>query len=341
MVDVVQLISGFSRGRVSRRVVSEDAVGIAFGVLVLFLVVAHEFRLDEAPAVETFVLVLVSIVVEALPFILLGAVVSAGLAVFVPEGVFVGIARLPRLVQLPCAAFGAFAFPVCDCGTVPVARRLLLRGLDPSASLTFMLAAPIVNPLVLVSTWVAYGGGRHGVDVAAARAVLGLATALAVGAVVGRHAALRPTGPADDEPHVHEHSHDGKLDAFGAHLTHDFLSMGRFIVLGAALAAFLQTVVPQTSLAGLAGTPVIAELALMAIAFALSLCSEADAFVAASLGSFGLGSQLAFLVFGPIADAKLTILYSATFRRLFALRVLAVAIPVVLAGSLIAGRVLG
>jgi uncharacterized membrane protein YraQ (UPF0718 family) len=208
-----------------------------------------------------------------------------------------------------------------------------------------MLAAPIVNPLVLVSTWVAYGGGRHGIDVAVARGVLGLATALAAGALIGRHAALRPTAPADDddddEPDHHQHSHDGKLEAFGAHLTHDFLSMGRFIVVGAALAALLQTVVPQTSLAGLAGTPVVAELALMAIAFALSLCSEADAFVAASLGSFGLGSQLAFLVFGPIADAKLTILYSATFRRLFALRLLAVAIPVVLAGSLIAGWVLG
>jgi uncharacterized protein len=325
------------RARVARRVVSEDAIGVAFGVLALAFVVARQIDLGSVPAVETFVLVLVSIVVEALPFILLGAVVSAGLAAFVPESVFVRVARLPRVVQLPCAAFGAFAFPVCDCGTVPVARRLLLRGLDPAASLTFMLAAPIVNPLVLVSTWVAYGGGTHGVEVAAARAIVGLITAIAVGLTIGRHTALRATGPGEDE----HHDHSSALDSFGAHLTHDFLSMGRFIVIGAALAALLQTVVPQSSLAGLAATPVIAELALMAIAFALSLCSEADAFVAASLGSFGIGPQLAFLVFGPIGDAKLTILYSATFRRLFALRLLAVAVPIVIIGSLLAGRLLG
>lgn len=328
-----------SRARVARRTVSEDAIGVAFGVLALAFVVARQIHLASVPAVETFVLVLASIVVEALPFILVGAVVSAGLAVFVSESAFARVARLPRVVQLPCAALGAFAFPVCDCGTVPVARRLLLRGLDPAASLTFMLAAPIVNPLVLISTWVAYGGGRHGVEVAAARSILGLVTAVAVGVTVGRYTALRSTGPGDDDHHDHEHS--ARLDSFGAHLTHDFLSMGRFIVVGASLAAFLQTVVPQGSLAGLAATPVIAELALMAIAFALSLCSEADAFVAASLGSFGIGPQLAFLVFGPIGDAKLTILYSATFRRLFALRLLAVAVPVVVIGSLLAGRVLG
>ena len=117
--------------------------------------------------------------------------------------------------------------------------------------------------------------------------------------------------------------------------------MGRFLVVGAALAALLQSLVPQSLVAGVAGTPVVAELALMAIAFVLSLCSEADAFVAASFGAFGIGPQLAFLVLGPIGDAKLSILYGATFRRMFALRLLAVAVPAVLVGSLLAGRILG
>jgi hypothetical protein len=117
--------------------------------------------------------------------------------------------------------------------------------------------------------------------------------------------------------------------------------MGRFLVVGAALAALLQSLVPQSLVGGVAGTPVVAALALMAIAFALSLCSEADAFVAASLGAFGLGPQLAFLVLGPIGDAKLTVLYGATFQRWFALRLLAVAVPVILVGSLVAGRIVG
>jgi uncharacterized membrane protein YraQ (UPF0718 family) len=311
------------------RTVTDGAVGIAFGFLALGAVTLHAFHLDENPALQTFILVMVSIVVEALPFILVGAVVSAALAVFVSERAFARVARLPLAVQLPCAAIGSFAFPVCDCGTVPVARRLLARGVRPQAALTFMLAAPVVNPLVLASTFVAYGGGRRAIEIAGARTAIALAAAVAIGAIVGRGISLRG---AD----AHDHH-----DTFATHLTGDFLSMGRFIVLGAALAACLQTVVPQSALAGVAGTPVVAELALIGIAFALSLCSQANAFVAASLGAFGLGPQLAFLVYGPLADAKLTILYSGTFRRLFALRVIAVAAPVAVAGSMLAARVIG
>jgi uncharacterized membrane protein YraQ (UPF0718 family) len=110
--------------------------------------------------------------------------------------------------------------------------------------------------------------------------------------------------------------------------------MGRFVVLGGAIAALMQTAIPQSIVGGLADTPVIGALSLMALAFVLSLCSEADAFVAVSFVQFPLGSQLAFLVFGPVVDAKLAFLYGATFRRRFVLRLVAVALPVTLAGSL-------
>jgi hypothetical protein len=326
-----------TRISVRRRTVSEDAVGVAFGLLALALVVAREAHVGDVPAVETFTLVMVSILVEALPFILVGALVSASLAAFVSDGAFARTGRLPRAVQIPCAAVGAFAFPVCDCGTVPVARRLIARGLDPAASLTFMFAAPVVNPLVLISTWVAYGGGRRGAEVAALRVAAALVVAVAAGLVLGRSATLRAADPRSSQGD----EHGDRLDVFASHLGHDFLSMGRFLVIGAAMAAFLQTVIPQSSIQGLAAQTIVAELALMAVAFALSLCSVADAFVAASLGAFGIGPQLAFLTLGPIADAKLTVLYSATFRRLFALRLLAVAVPAVLVTSLIGGRLLG
>src|SRR5205823_1382995 len=128
------------------------------------------------------------------------------------------------------------------CGTVPVARRLLTRGLHPAASLTFMLAAPIVNPLVLASTWVAYGGGRRGLEVAAARTALALVAAVAIALTLARTTALRPA-PADEHADA----------SFSGHLTHDFLGMGRFLVVGALLAALLQSVVPQSLVAGVAG----------------------------------------------------------------------------------------
>lgn len=296
----------------------------------------------ERAAVETFVLIFTSIVVEALPFILMGALVSALIEVYVPEGWFARIARLPLPLQLPGAALGGMVFPVCECGSVPVARRLISRGMHPAAGLAFMLASPIINPIVLLSTWVAYAGRGLAVEMVVGRAVLGLVLAIVAGWAIGGENAsglLRRRRVDESGPVAHEHVHSGapersRRGAFVEHLTADFFFMGRFVVLGAALAALLQTAIPQSIVAGVARTPILGSLALMAIAFVLSLCSEADAFVAVSFTPFSVGSQMAFLVFGPVVDAKLAFLYGATFRKRFVMRLIVVAIPVTLAGSL-------
>jgi len=283
--------------------------------------------------IETFVLIFTSIVVEALPFVLLGALVSAVIEVYVPDRVFHRIADLPVGLQLPAAAFGGLAFPVCECGSVPVARRLIARGMHPSAGLAFMLASPILNPIVLASTVVAYSGRGVALQMTLGRAGLGLVLAMTAGWAIGTDKAkdlLRPR--PDDELHGHDEA-DKKI-AFVEHLAGDFFFMGRFVVIGSALAALLQTAIPQSLVGGVARTPIIGSLALMGIAYVLSLCSEADAFVAVSFTQFPLGSQLAFLVFGPVVDAKLSFLYGATFRRKFVARLVIVAVPVVLAGSL-------
>lgn len=282
---------------------------------------------------ETFAVIFASIVIEALPFVLLGATVSAAIAVFVPDRTFAALGRLPIALQLPAAAFGGFAFPVCECGSVPVARRLIARGIHPAAGLAFMLASPILNPVVLASTVVAYSGRGLATEMVLGRAGLGLILAIVAGWAIGTTGAsdlLRPR-PDDTEPTEH---HTNRVHAFTGHLGNDFFFMGRFVVLGAALAAVLQTAIPQSIVAGIASTPVVSVLALMAVAFVLSLCSEADAFVAVSFVQFPLGSQLAFLVFGPVVDAKLAFLYGATFRNRFVMRLVVVALPVVLAGSL-------
>ncbi len=292
---------------------------------------------DVAP-LETFVLIFTSIVVEALPFILLGALVSAVIEVYVPDRTFTRLARLPAAVQLPAAAMGGFVFPVCECGSVPVARRLITRGMHPAAGLAFMLASPILNPVVLASTFVAYRGRGIAWEMVGGRALLGLLLALIAGWALGGERAEALLRPGGGSAPAHEDQHDGggshRRLALVDHLAHDFFFMGRFVVVGAALAAALQTLIPQSIVSGVARTPVVGSLALMGIAFVLSLCSEADAFVAVSFTPFPLGSQLAFLVFGPVVDAKLAFLYGATFRRRFVIRLVLVSVPVVLAGSL-------
>jgi len=321
------------------RVVPLWVVGAAFWLLVLAVIVARAAGLAENDTLATFGVIFTSIVVEALPFILLGAAASAAIAVWVPARAFARVGRLPAPLQVPAAAMAGFAMPVCECGSVPVARRLMLRGLRPSAGIAFMLAAPILNPIVLASTWVAYGAAGHAVEMTAARAGLGLTVAVLAGWLIGRGGdSLLRTRPEDV---VEERSHHPAAGGFVEHLASDFVFMGRFVVLGAAVAALLQTVVPQDALSAVADRPLLGALALMALAVALSLCSEADAFVAVSFTAFPLGSQLAFLVVGPVVDAKLAVLYGATFRRRFALQVLAIAVPVALVGALVFDAVIG
>ena len=320
----------------ARRPASARALLLLAGALFLIVFGGRLLGLADVEAVETFVLIFTSIVVEALPFVLLGAAVSALIEVFVSDRAFARLAALPVPLQLPGAALGGLAFPVCECGSVPVARRLISRGMHPSAGLAFMLAAPIVNPIVLLSTVIAYRGRDIALEMVLGRAGLGLLLAVVAGWALGTQGSTELLKPRPEEPGAHDHGEEdaSKSSVFVEHLASDFFFMGRFIVIGAALAAALQTVVPQDIVSGLASTPLVGSLALMAIAFVLSLCSEADAFVAVSFTQFPVGSQLAFLVFGPVVDAKLAFLYGATFRKRFVVRLVAVAIPVVLAGSL-------
>jgi uncharacterized membrane protein YraQ (UPF0718 family) len=321
------------------------AAGTLAGALAL-AVAGRAAGAADVPEVETFVLIFASIVIEALPFILLGALVSAAIGVYVPDRVFDRIGRLPLALQVPGAALGGLAFPVCECGSVPVARRLIVRGVHPAAGIAFMLAAPVMNPIVLLSTWVAYSGRGNAVEMVAGRVVFGLGLAALAGVAIGRFGStglLRPRHSDGGHHHGHDHANghgSSRREQYVEHLASDFLFMGKFIVLGAALAAAMQTLIPQSIVSGIAGSAVLAPLALMGLAFMLSLCSEADAFVAVSFTDFTLGSQLAFLVFGPMLDTKLALLYGATFRRAFALRLLLVAVPFLLLASLVFDRIL-
>src|SRR4029078_763079 len=125
-----------------------------------------------------------SLLIEAMPFVALGAMVSATMWVFVPSSSFARMAALPRAVQIPAAALAGIAFPVCECGSVPVGRRLARTGLSPAASVTFMLAAPIVNPVVIASTFVAYRGRDSQWLMVGGRFVLGMIVAMCVGWVM-------------------------------------------------------------------------------------------------------------------------------------------------------------
>lgn len=304
-------------------------------------------------AFSNFVVVFSSLLLQAIPLVMMGAFVAALIGTFVPDSAFTRIGKLPEPLQIPAAGLAGFAFPVCECGSVPVARRLVDRGLIPSAAVTFMLAAPILNPIVVVSTAIAYRGRDILWPMVFGRVGLGLVAAMIVGWVVGERDRAGFLRARRDHDHDHGHScgcdaeascgcaddgsHHGtasRTTRFFNYFAGDFMFMGRFLILGTAVAAALQTLLPQSVLGSVANTPIVSLIVMMALAFALSLCSESDAFVAASFVQFGPGPQLAFLVFGPMLDAKLAFLYNATFSKGFLRTLTAVVFIVTLVGTL-------
>jgi len=212
---------------------------------------------------------------------------------------------------VPVAAIAGVGLPGCECGSVPIAGRLVARGVAPAAALTFLLSAPAVNPVVLVATAVAFPGRP---EMVLARLLASLLAACVVGFVwiaKGRDEWVA-------KARRNEHEQRSRFGTFIETAEHDFLHAGGFLVIGGATAASLQTLVPRSVLDGVADHGALSVLALSGLAVILAICSEADAFVAASLTQFSLTARLAFMVVGPMVDVKLIALQSGTFGRRFA-----------------------
>jgi len=310
------------------------AVVGALVVLALLLRLADPQRFAW---VQTFFIIFGSLLIQALPFVLIGAFASALIEVFVPMGALERLAALPRPLQLPAAALAGVAMPICECGSVPVARRLATKGLMPAAAVTFMLAAPVVNPVVIASTFVAYRGREAMWTMVAGRFLLGMVVAIVVGWTVGAVSKDGLLKPNPEERHAHPVElgrPEPRWRRFFLHMGNDFLFMGRYLVLGATFAGLVQTFLPASWIQRVAALPVISIAAMMVLAALLSLCSESDAFIAASFVQFGPSAQLAFLVFGPMVDLKLATLYAGTFRKGFVHAVVIAAFATTLVATL-------
>jgi uncharacterized membrane protein YraQ (UPF0718 family) len=271
--------------------------------------VAH----TASPRVLTWLTIFASIVIQATPFVALGTVVSAAIAALVPAGFFArALPRRPALA-VPVAGMAGAILPGCECGSVPIAGALVRRGVTPAAALAFLLSAPAINPVVLVATSVAFPGRPQMV---LARLLASLLAAVAMGWLwlrLGRPDWLRPK----DRPEL---AGLRRGAAFVAACRADMTQAGGFLVIGAGAAATLNVAVPPRWLHVVAGHAALSVAALALLAVVLSICSEADAFVAASLTQFSLTARLAFLVVGPMVDAKLFAMQAGAFGRRFAAR---------------------
>jgi uncharacterized membrane protein YraQ (UPF0718 family) len=304
-------------------------------LLLLLLVIAIGARglvsgALSGPALRTWSTIFVSISIQALPFLVLGVLVSGAIAALVPPGL---LARaLPRrpLAAIPAAGLAGAALPGCECASVPIAARLAAGGVTPAAALTFMLAAPAINPVVLVATAVAFPGRPQMV---VGRFLGSLLASVVVGLLWTRFGRGVPiTGARRTALGL------GRWESFSRTARHDFLEAGGWLVVGAMAAATLQVVVPRGLLDQVAGNHLLAAVALGLLAVVLAICSEADAFVAASLQQFSLSARLVFLVVGPAVDVKLIAMQAGMFGRRFALRFPALTFMVAVGSALLVAR---
>ncbi|MEV7084013.1 permease [Streptomyces sp. NPDC093516] len=283
------------------------------------------------PPVAAWWTVFTAIAVQGVPFLLLGTVVSAAIGAFVPQRVLTRLLPRREALAVPVAGAAGVVLPGCECASVPVAGSLMRRGVAPAAALAFLLSAPAINPVVLVSTSIAFPGQPAMV---LGRLAASLGTAVVMGwlwARFGRAEWLRlPQRATGHEP-------GGGVRAFVAGLQHDFLHAGGFLVVGAAAAATFAVTVPRSVLDVFTGSPWLSVLLLALLAVVLCVCSEADAFVAASLSGFSPTARLAFMVVGPMVDLKLLALQAGTFGRGFAVRFSAATWVVAVGSSVLTG----
>lgn len=294
----------------------------------LVFAVQYGLRNFDLQNLINFKIILLSIVIEAFPFVLLSVLVSAGMNHFLSESTLQKCIPKNTLLGLLLAALLGILFPVCDCGMVPIVRRLLLKGVPLRFAVTFMLAAPIINPVVTTATWFAFNGNSlmllYRLTAAFAIACCaGLTVDLLFGGNALRQASHESPEAACScgchaSPVPRQASFAEKIMNTFRDAGVEFFDMGKYLLLGAMLGAALQILLPRQLLLGLGQDPLYSVIAMLLLAFSVSVCSSADAFIAASFSSsFTPGSLIAFMVFGPMIDAKNLLMLLHVFRTRF------------------------
>ncbi len=327
--------------------ISPLSTELAWAIELTFLTVAVlVYYMGKSPTwkelIDNISINFLAIIVEALPFMLIGSLAGGIIEIFVSvswvERVFQQ--RKTRAVFL-AGGMGLF-FPVCECAIIPVVRRLLGKGIPFGAAITFLLAGPIVNVIVAASTAIAYSFDWSFVII---RLLSGYTIAVMVGLLLGRFfnqnngllSTWSKTATCSCGQH-HAHTtapFSRRLRHAIEHASDDFFDVGRYLVIGAFIAAILRSSVSMATFTNLLGTPWLAIGVMMLMAVLLNLCSEADAFIAASFRDLLPGSaQMAFMVLGPMLDIKLILMYFSVFRNKVIVSLIVAVVLSVLLGML-------
>ncbi|GER65815.1 UPF0718 protein YcgR [Weizmannia acidilactici] len=285
--------------------------------------------------------IFISIIIEALPFIVLGVLISAIIQMFVTEEMIAKVMPANRFLSIAFGTGIGALFPACECGIVPITERLVRKNVPLYAAIAFMLTGPIINPVVIFSTFVAFGDSWKMALLRCGLAIFtAVLTAIAISYLFNENQ-LREF--VDQKLHHHGHHHEEqplrfreKITGVIDHAIDEFFSVGKFLVFGGLISSAMQTFFRTSTLLQLGHTKATAILIMMLLAFIMSICSEADAFIASSFnGMFGTPAILAFLVFGAMVDIKNLLMMLHSFKKKFVFSMIGLIILFVFTGTLI------
>ena len=288
-------------------------------------------------------IIFISIFLESLPFLLLGALISSIIETFVSNETIAKIIPKNKVLGSLVGVFLGLFIPACDCAVIPISKRLIKKKVPINVAISFMLASPIINPVVLLSTYYAFYNTNP--EIFWYRLLFGIVIALVIGIIMGiiynKKDVLSNKVESDEcECHNHEchhhHGHGNKLESIIKHTTIDLFEVVKYLIFGALLASIVQVVLPRSILTMFNDNKVLSIIVLMLFAYLISLCSTSDSFIGKSLlSTFGTSSIIAYLLLGPMIDIKNTIVLLGNYKKKFVFTLISLIFIVIFISSVL------
>ncbi|WP_270991779.1 permease [Streptococcus agalactiae] len=282
--------------------------------------------------------IFISIIIEALPFVLLGTILSGIIEVFITPDIVNKFLPKNKFLRVLFGTFVGFVFPSCECGIIPIINRFLEKQVPSYTAVPFLATAPIINPIVLFATYSAFGNSiRFLILRFVGATIVAIALGVMLAFLVDDNILKEDAKPT----HFHDYSDKKwyqKIFLALAHAIDEFFDTGRYLVFGTLIASAMQIYLPTRVLTTIGHSPITAILVMMLLAFILSLCSEADAFIGASLlSTFGIAPVMAFLLIGPMIDIKNLMMMVNSFKTSFIVQFISVSSIIIIIYCLFVG----
>lgn len=285
--------------------------------------------------------VFISMILEALPFILIGSIASSVIQIYVSEDIVKRILPKSRIISIIFAAFMGLFIPICECAIVPITRSLMKKGIPIAVAVVFMLTVPIVNPVVIASTFYAF----KDINIVLIRVFGGITCAIIIGLLVEiftkrNEQVIKSTSEYENIcdcgcETIDYFYNKSKLRLCLEHANKEFLNILRYYIFGSFLSSLFVVIVKEDFIEQYSKGIILPIVIMMLLAFLLSLCSEADAFIAKGfIDYFGIPAVSAFLIFGPMLDLKNAIIISSYFKKSFTVKIITLIVLIVLAFSI-------